>query len=1121
MAGTPPQIDTPRQFARSARRHLAGTACPSIALAALAALWPSGDARAARSCDEWSAAITAVEGTAELRRSASPAWIALATGDRACSGDAIRTHSSSRVTITLPDGGTLKLDGNSSMSLPEPPSGLGSLIELLNGIIHVISRDPRQLRFATPYANAGLEGTEFDIRVDEQQRLTQVVVLEGEVVVTTPNGRLSVGSDHIAVARDGQAPTATALSSPIELMRWTSHYPPIIDRPLPNPDAEPTIPQRDSAEFYSHRAAARLATARIDVAEADIANALRIAPGHADALALSAMISLGRADRDTAREQLARALSAEPQSVVARIALSHVEQSTAALPAAADTLREAVAIEPDNAIALTRLAEIDLALGDSASAIASAMRARSRAPASSAPLVVLGFAALRAFDSRAAATAFTDAVDLEPYAPLPRLGLGLAAIQRGDLIEGRRQIELAVAFDPTNPLSRSYMAKVYDAENRGDLTTTQLELAKEFDGVDPTPWLYSSAQKLHENRAVEAFQELHAAQQRNGNRPVFRSWLALDEDVATGSSGIGRVHNELGFGRLAINDARQAIGDDPTSFAAHRLLADAYSTESRHEIARVSELLVSQLLQPANVTPIKPQLAQQNLHIAQRMGPSHTSFDEFASPVIANGLKLRASAVGGGNGISGDDITLAGLHDRVSYGAGHYRFKTDGFRDNNDLDQEVANGFIQYRPSRDTSLQAELRSARTDHGDLTTFFNREFFLPTARFAEDVDSLRLGAKHQLMPNHVLLGSLILQDVASNLGDSSFDVATDEQGASLDLQSIARLGRAIVQSGLVSAKHDQTNTTTLFVPDIGRIVEATEEDSEQLGLYSYATVRPLSTLTLTVGASLDRIEIGSTREDAFNPKLGIVWRAAPRTTVRAAAFEAVFNDLTTSSQNSQPRLEPVQLAGFTQFLLGARGDRTRVQGLAVEHEVSSELFIGWQADSRHTERSLLAPFAGNSQIEVDLQENAQQAYLYWAPSETLSFSARYEHGRYSSEPVALFGYTHMTTTRVPLELRYFARNGWTFGGRVSHVDQHGEFQFAPALSPTEPAVYAPGEDRFWVLDAFVGYRLPNRRGLLSLNADNLLDEQFQFQDVDPTNPSLFPERLVSFRFTLAFE
>jgi hypothetical protein len=41
------------------------------------------------------------------------------------------------------------------------------------------------------------------------------------------------------------------------------------------------------------------------------------------------------------------------------------------------------------------------------------------------------------------------------------------------------------------------------------------------------------------------------------------------------------------------------------------------------------------------------------------------------------------------------------------------------------------------------------------------------------------------------------------------------------------------------------------------------------------------------------------------------------------------------------------------------------------------------------------------------------------------------------------------------------------------------------------------------------------------LLSLTADNVLDEAFQYQDVEPNNPSLFPESVISFRFTLAFE
>jgi hypothetical protein len=128
-----------------------------------------------------------------------------------------------------------------------------------------------------------------------------------------------------------------------------------------------------------------------------------------------------------------------------------------------------------------------------------------------------------------------------------------------------------------------------------------------------------------------------------------------------------------------------------------------------------------------------------------------------------------------------------------------------------------------------------------------------------------------------------------------------------------------------------------------------------------------------------------------------------------------------------------------------------------------------------------------------------------------------TARYEHGRYGSEPIALLGYSHMKTEQLPVEIRYFSRGGITIGTRASHVQQSGEF----IQSAFDPVTVVPGEDRFWVVDAFVGYRLPNRRGLLSLTADNLLDESFQFQDVDPSNPSLFPERLISFRFTLAFE
>jgi Tfp pilus assembly protein PilF len=1007
-----------------------------LAIVGVATLLPVGNAEAARSCEEWSAEVTSVEGRVQVRRGATSVWMALGAGDRVCTDDTVRVEGSSRATLVLPDGGDMRLDENSILNLPEPPSAVGSLLELVRGIIHVISRDPRSLSFRTPYANAGLEGTEFDIRVDDDARLTEIVVLEGEVAVSTASGEISVASNYVAVAREGQAPTATPLDEPIELMRWASHYPEIIDRPLPGPDDEPAGSQRGSAAFLAYRAAARLATARIEAAEADLAAALSLAPGNAPALSLNALLSLSRADRAAARKSLDEALAGDPQSVIARLALSHVEERSGDLTAAERAVREALAIEPTNVIAETRLAELSLAQGDSQAAIDSANRARALAPDKSSPLVVLGFANLRAFDTAAAETAFMTAVELERDDPLPWLGLGLTAIRRGDLAVGRRHLEQAVALDPANPLTRSYMAKVYAAENRGDLTESQLDLAMDFDSDDPTPWVYSSLEKLRANRPIEALQELRLAANKNGDRPIFRGRLSVDEDIATRSAGLGRMYTEVGSRQLGLLDAWQALGEDPSDFAGHRLLADAYATEPRHEIARVSELLVSQLLQPANVTPLKPQLGQQNLVIAQRAGPSAASFDELDSPVIANGLKLRASGAVGSKGVEGHDVSMAGLRDRVSYSAGHYRFSTDGFRENNDFEQEVANAFIQYRPSHDTNLQAELRSTRAEHGDVRSFFNRDLFSSIVRQEEDMGSLRLGAQHRLARNHTLLGSVIYQEGTAGYTAGGFDVDSDRHDYGIDLGHIYRAGNVSVQSGALAAHQTADDGITFFA---GAPVLNQERTNRQAGLYTYAYFDPLPSLSITAGVSLDSIENSFGDSHETNPKLGLVWRPTEQTTVRAAAFETLFGSLTTSTQNTQPRLEPVQVAGFTQLLFGGLADRATVRGLAIEQELSTNFFLGYQAESRETDRPVATSPVGTETVLTTLRERAHKAYLYWMPLDQVSVTAGYEHGRYSSEPIQLLGYSHMKTERLPLEIRYFARGGFAIGARASHVEQ----------------------------------------------------------------------------------
>lgn len=55
----------------------------------------------------------------------------------------------------------------------------------------------------------------------------------------------------------------------------------------------------------------------------------------------------------------------------------------------------------------------------------------------------------------------------------------------------------------------------------------------------------------------------------------------------------------------------------------------------------------------------------------------------------------------------------------------------------------------------------------------------------------------------------------------------------------------------------------------------------------------------------------------------------------------------------------------------------------------------------------------------------------------------------------------------------------------------VDQEAEFDLIPDFPEKR------GQDRFWVADASIGYRLPNRYGIVSINIKNVLDEQFQFQ------------------------
>ena len=258
---------------------------------------------------------------------------------------------------------------------------------------------------------------------------------------------------------------------------------------------------------------------------------------------------------------------------------------------------------------------------------------------------VLGFAYLAQIDTGAAQGFFHPAMELDQSDPMPRLGMGLAKIREGHLEAGRIDIEIAASLDPANSLIRSYLGKAYFEEKRYSLAGTQFDLAKERDPNDPTPWLYDGIMKQTQNQPVQALRDIQKSIELNDNRAVYRSRLLLDQDQAARGSSLARIYDNLGFGNRAIVETAKSLTLDPASHSAHRFLSDTYADTPRYEVARVSELLQAQLLQPVNVNPVQPRLAVADLNIITGTGPARAGFNEFTPLLERNKPQLVASGL--------------------------------------------------------------------------------------------------------------------------------------------------------------------------------------------------------------------------------------------------------------------------------------------------------------------------------------------------------------------------------------------------------------------------------------------------------------------------------------------
>jgi tetratricopeptide (TPR) repeat protein len=869
---------------------------------------------------------------------------------------------------------------------------------------------------------------------------------------------------------------------------------------------EPAPAVRDP-RFLTYRATLLLAVGRVVEARADLAEALRIDPRHAPALALEATIAVARTEDREAHRLGRAAVDADPGSAPAHVALSYARQASADLPGALASLDEAVRLAPGDALVHARRAEVLLALGRLREAVAAARRAVDLDPGLARTHTVLGFTALARLDLDRARQAFQEAIRIDSADPAPRLGLGLVKIRRGRLPEGRGDLEVAASLDPGQALLRSYLGRAYYEERRDGPAAEELATARQLDPNDPTPWFYGAIRQHSVNRPVEALRDLQRAIELNDNRALYRSRQLLGEDLAARGAGLAQIYRDLGFEQLALVEAFKSLGADPATAAAHRFLAESYAILPRHEIARVSEVLQWQLLQPAIVAPVPPQLSLARPFILRGAGPTSPGFNEYNALFDRNGASILASVVGGSRSTFGDEVAVAGMWDRLSFSVGQFHYETDGFRDNNDLTQNVYNAIAHYRLAPGTAVQAEVRHTRLEAGDQQVQFDPSLFFSTFRDDDEATAVRAGLRHDFTPTSTLLASFIYQwsRLHSTFGPGT-DTAIDQDGFTAEAQHLYRgavLGRPLHLVSGAGITHAERTTTPGPFPEIRDRIDHTSG-------YAYATVRPVNSLALTVGASVDVFRGGQGDEDQVNPKLGVLWNPLPATTIRAAAFRTLNRTLT-----SAQTLEPTQVAGFNQFFQDSEGTDAWRYGVGVDQKITDWLSTGAEISQRRLDVPGLIAVPAPSVVTGEWKETLARAYVYATPLYWLALSAEYQYERFDRDlDFSNFGAdTDVRTHRVPLGLRVFAPWGGLGAVEATYVDQRGDFG-----DPAGGTVR--GHDRFWLVDAAVGYRLPRRLGLVTLEVKNLFDEEFRFQDTDPTNPVFRPGRLVLGRITFAY-
>ena len=847
---------------------------------------------------------------------------------------------------------------------------------------------------------------------------------------------------------------------------------------------------------------------RVSEAQQALDQALARDPHCAVSNSLRSNIYLVQNQKDRARVSARQAISANPHSPTAYLSLSLVEQADFRLEAALAAARQAAALDPHNPQALIQESRLLFGMGDQQQALKIAEKARARAPQDALVASTWGFLQLASGRTQDAIHTFHEAISYDSTLGEPHLGLGLALFRQNRSEDAIQEMRKASLLEPKVALYQSYLGKSYYELKDHKNAQKHLTHAKQLDPHDPTPYFYDAIRFQSINQPIAAVESLQTSINLNDNRAVYRSKLLLDQDLAARATTLGRSYNELGFSQLGLNEGAKSLARDPANYSAHRLLADSYAALSGVETARTSELLQAQLLQPLNITPVSPQMAETKL-LMPEAGPTTPSLYEFNPLFVRNRPNFYFMGLGGNQQTFGNELLVSGITDHFSYSLGQFHYQGNGYRPNNDLENNIYSLFAQTAVTPSFNLQGEYRYRETVHGDLQSSFDGSSF-PFRRRTVEQETARIGTHYSPSPKINLLTSIIYTDreneLTSKIGD--FRLRARNRGTQAETQLIYKDAQFNMVNGIGAYSLAVTGSDNL------------DSHNDQQILYNYTNIKTPYNATWTIGFSYETDESPSAKVKEFNPKLGLQWAITDQLSLRAAAFKVVKRALA-----FEQTIEPTQVAQFNQMIDYVDTTVAENYGIALDTRFNDRLMGGLEALRRDTD----VPLGSLAQPEfyeiVSNREYFYSAYLYWLPSYqwALSASLRYEIFKSDQEcDLCLYLYpAELKTLHLPRSIQYFDPSGFFGGLSLIYVHQH-----IRSLDQESWAITATQSENFTLTNATVGYRLPKRGGLFTLQINNLFDKEFNYQDNsfqttnNLVNPRYIPERTFNARLIFNF-